>query len=76
MRTPGRAGGLTFWIQPENAIALLTPLLPLTRGCHLPAGQLFFRDITVRAVKGSGAAKQLAGLQQLLAEQQRKGGER
>jgi hypothetical protein len=34
------------------------------------------QEIAVRAVEGSGAAKQLAGLQQLLAEQQRKGGER
>jgi hypothetical protein len=34
------------------------------------------QEIAVRAVEGSGAAKQLAGLQQLLAEQQRKGGDR
>jgi hypothetical protein len=32
------------------------------------------QEIAVRAVEGSAAAKQLAGLQQLLAEQQRKGG--
>jgi hypothetical protein len=34
------------------------------------------QEIAVRAVEGSAAAKQLAGLQQLLADQQRKGGER
>lgn len=34
------------------------------------------QEIAVRAVEGSAAAKQLAGLQQMLAEQQRKGAER
>jgi hypothetical protein len=34
------------------------------------------QEIAVRAVEGSAAAKQLAGLQQMLADQPRKGGER
>jgi hypothetical protein len=34
------------------------------------------QEIAVRAIEGSGSSKQLAGLQQMLAEQARKGGER
>jgi hypothetical protein len=34
------------------------------------------QEIAVRAIEGSGSAKQLASLQQMLAEQSRKGGER
>lgn len=34
------------------------------------------QEIAVRAIEGSGSSKQLAGLQQMLADQARKGGER
>ena len=49
----------------------LTALLAQTEKAYAQV-----QEIAVRAVEGSAAAKQLAGLQQLLAEQQRKGGER